>query len=122
MASVWHPVKGMIAKELGNNCYLIQFFHQMDLDRIMKHGPWTFSNNPILLRELQPNENPRSVEVTRLEMWVQLHNLTSDFFSKRVGHDFGDYISEYLESDPKNYPVTLSGRCGRKDKQEDEDC
>lgn len=45
MASVWHPVKRMIAKELGNNCYLIQFFHQMDLDRIMKHGPWTFSNN-----------------------------------------------------------------------------
>ncbi|KAL2544614.1 Uncharacterized protein Fot_13847 [Forsythia ovata] len=41
----WHPFggrkKGYASKILGLGIYIFQFFHQLDMDRILHNGPWT---------------------------------------------------------------------------------
>ncbi|KAJ8754033.1 hypothetical protein K2173_001931 [Erythroxylum novogranatense] len=81
IASIWRRVKGMMIKDLGNNNYQQQI---------------------LLLRRLQPMENPRQVELVRLELWVQIHNIPSGFMSEKLAVDAGNYIGEYLESDSRN--------------------
>ncbi|KAM7471631.1 hypothetical protein LguiA_009814 [Lonicera macranthoides] len=39
MLSVWNPVMDIWMKELGPNLFLIQFSHEMDLERVIKDGP-----------------------------------------------------------------------------------
>ncbi|KAJ9170089.1 hypothetical protein P3X46_018223 [Hevea brasiliensis] len=89
MASVWRPVKG-----------LFQFFHELNAKRVFKGGPWNYQQQPILLHELQPNEKPREVELTRLDLWVQVHDVPNGFMSECVTKDVGTYIGIFLESDP----------------------
>lgn len=103
MACIWKPGKGMMVKELGNNCYLFQFFHELDVEKVIDGGPWNYQQIPIILHELQPNENPRRVELTKLLVWVQIHNVPSGYQSEQVVKDVGNFLGEYVASDPRNY-------------------
>ncbi|KAJ9141031.1 hypothetical protein P3X46_031615 [Hevea brasiliensis] len=103
MASVWRPMKGILIKELGNNVYLFQFFHELDVERVLKGGPWNYQQQPILLHELQPNEKPREVELTRLDLWVQVHDVPNGFMFEHVAKDVGTYIGIFLEFDPRDF-------------------
>ncbi|KAJ9175225.1 hypothetical protein P3X46_013802 [Hevea brasiliensis] len=83
MAQVWRPVMDLITKDLGNNAFVFQFFHQIDHDRVVQGDPWNF--------------------LTKVDIWVQLHDLVSGFKSERVAKNIGNFLSEILCADPKNY-------------------
>ena len=48
LASVWRSICGMCVKELQNNQYIFQFFHERDVDRVLKNGPWSVEQNHFL--------------------------------------------------------------------------
>ncbi|KAF4382195.1 hypothetical protein F8388_008681 [Cannabis sativa] len=48
-AGLWKPGKGLFVKELGPNLYLFQFYHEIDIKRVINGSPWTF--NRLLLIE-----------------------------------------------------------------------
>ena len=39
MSSFWWPIKGICIKELNPNLFLFQFFHELDLKRVISSGP-----------------------------------------------------------------------------------
>ncbi|KAF2310576.1 hypothetical protein GH714_014728 [Hevea brasiliensis] len=83
MASVWRPMKG---------------------------GPWNYQQQPILLHELQPNEKPREVELTRLDLWVQVHDVPNGFMFEHVAKDVGTYIGIFwnlIQGIFQDYGVTI---------------
>ncbi|KAH0773706.1 hypothetical protein KY290_010843 [Solanum tuberosum] len=43
--------------------------------RPREDGPWNFMQNPVLLRPLNPDQNPQQVELTSFDIWVQIHDL-----------------------------------------------
>ncbi|GAU38215.1 hypothetical protein TSUD_226360 [Trifolium subterraneum] len=43
-SDVWRPVKGMTVKEATQGLYLFKFFHPLDVEEVLKGGPWTFDN------------------------------------------------------------------------------
>lgn len=49
MASVWKPNKGVFVKEIGEHRYLFQFFHRIDVKRVLDGAPWFFGVNPLVL-------------------------------------------------------------------------
>ena len=51
MASLWKPVKGMCIKSLQPNLFLFQFFHERDLQRVIKGGPWSFNRHMLLMKK-----------------------------------------------------------------------
>ncbi|XP_062094341.1 uncharacterized protein LOC133800401 [Humulus lupulus] len=103
LASLWRPVKGMYVKQLETNKFLFQFFHEIDINRVMEGTPWTFNRTPVILERLKLGENPRVVPLNTMEIWVQVYNLKVGFMSDRVLKACGDFIGMFILSCPKNY-------------------
>ncbi|XP_012080009.1 uncharacterized protein LOC105640334 [Jatropha curcas] len=103
IASVWRPIKRMITKDLGNNAFVFQFIHPMDLERVVKCGLWNFSQNLLLLKHLPIDVDTKQVEITKIDFWFQIHNMLIGYKSKRLGKEVGNCIGTFIEADSKNF-------------------
>uniref|UniRef100_A0A803NMT2 DUF4283 domain-containing protein n=1 Tax=Cannabis sativa TaxID=3483 RepID=A0A803NMT2_CANSA len=103
MASLWRPGRGLYVKELKPNLYLFQFYHEIDVGRVIKGSPWTFDRIQLGFQRLRRGEKPRSVILKKLDFWVQLHGMSKEFMSQRVVKDIGNYIGVFVESDHNNF-------------------
>ncbi|XP_062104125.1 uncharacterized protein LOC133815285 [Humulus lupulus] len=103
MASLWRPGRGVYVKELEQNRYLFQFYHEVDISRVMEGSPWTFDRVPLVFERLKVGENPRAMVLNRLHFWVQLHGMTPGFMSERMVRDIGNRIGDFVESDLNNF-------------------
>lgn len=90
-------------KELENNRYIFQFYHEVDIKKVINGSPWTFGRFPLLFERLKPGDNPRTLFINKLDLWVQLHGMNPGYMSQRVVKDVGNYIGEYIESDNNNF-------------------
>lgn len=59
MGATWRPVKNMLLKNLGNSVFLFQFMYSMNLERILKGGPYNFNNSLLVMSRVPENQNPR---------------------------------------------------------------
>uniref|UniRef100_A0A803PEK6 Reverse transcriptase domain-containing protein n=1 Tax=Cannabis sativa TaxID=3483 RepID=A0A803PEK6_CANSA len=103
MASLWRPGRGLYVKELEPNLYLFQFYHEVDIGRVIEGSPWTFDRIQLVFKRLRSGENPRSVVLNSLDFWVQLHGMSTEFMSQRVVRDIANYIGSFVEADPNNF-------------------
>lgn len=90
-------------KDLGNNCFVIQFYHERDFTRIMSDGPWNYNQSMILMQPLEPNQNPRQMRLTTMELWVQIHDIVSGLRLELVAQDIEIFLREFVRDDSKNY-------------------
>lgn len=103
IAALWRPGKGMFVKELDINRYLFQFFHEVDIQRAIEGSPWTFNKIPLVIERLKYGENPRTLALNTMEIWVQVYDLKVGFMSEKVLKAIGNYIGKYSSSCPKNF-------------------
>lgn len=85
LAGIWKPRKGVSIRDIGNRRILIQFFHILDLKRVVDGGPWNIANHPLLLHRLQVGEVPDQIPLNKIAFWVQVHKLPYGTFSESVG-------------------------------------
>ena len=45
LAALWRSVKGMSIKDLTPSVFLFLIYHEMDLERVVRGGPWTFDRD-----------------------------------------------------------------------------
>ncbi|MCH93853.1 DUF4283 domain protein, partial [Trifolium medium] len=102
MGDIWQPGKGMDIEEAYPGLFIFKFFHQLDVQHILKQGPWSFDNHTLVLNTLSDEEDPREVPLFNVPFWIQVHNLPAGFMSQKTGKNIGDYIGEFLEYDEKN--------------------
>ena len=57
LASIWRPIKEVCIKDLSSMLYLFQFFHEMDMDRVLKSGPCTFNQHLLNTSCVQIGDN-----------------------------------------------------------------
>lgn len=62
MASLWQPGRGVHVKELDPNLYIFQFYHEVDLERMVEGSSWTFNGVPLILERMTLGGNPRFVD------------------------------------------------------------
>lgn len=48
MADLWHPIGGICILDLGEKRYLFQFFHDVDMQRVLAGTPWFFNNHLLI--------------------------------------------------------------------------
>ncbi|MBA0784670.1 hypothetical protein Gotri_025917, partial [Gossypium trilobum] len=99
MANLWHPVRGIQITDLGEKRYLFQFFHLMDLERVIKCSPWTFNNHLLILHKLRRGENPLQIPLIYSPLWVQVHDVPISFVSENLATQLGNFIGEFMEYD-----------------------
>lgn len=59
--------KGMYVKELEINLLLFQFFHKVDIQRVMEGSRRTFNKVPLIIDRLKPGDNSRALALKKLE-------------------------------------------------------
>lgn len=94
---------GMYVKELGNNRFLFQMAHEIDISRVIDGSPWSFNRAPLIFKRLTPGENPMESKLNHMDIWVQIHELQNGFRSERVVKDIGNYVGAFIKSDPNNF-------------------
>lgn len=103
MASLWKPGRGVYVKELEPNRYIFQFYHEVDIKRVIDGSPWTFGRYQLVIHRLKEGDDPRAVSLNKLDIWVQLHGISPGFMSQRVVKDIRNYIGAFVESDGNNF-------------------
>ncbi|MCH83494.1 hypothetical protein A2U01_0004317 [Trifolium medium] len=51
MGEIWQPGRGMAIEEAYPGIFVFKFFHQLDVQRILKQGPWSFDNHTLILND-----------------------------------------------------------------------
>lgn len=82
MAALWKPGKGVYIKELDAKMYLFQFYHELDVRRVIEGSPWSFNRRALVISRMEENVNPRCVRLNSLDLWVQIYDLRSGFMSQ----------------------------------------
>ncbi|KAM6584443.1 hypothetical protein CsatB_011445 [Cannabis sativa] len=103
LAGLWKPGKGLFVKELGPNLFLFQFYHEIDIKRVINGSPWTFNRLPLIFGIVPRGGDPKAVKLNQLDMWVQIHGLSTGFMTEKIVVTAANYIGSFVESDPKNY-------------------
>ncbi|KAH9779367.1 reverse transcriptase domain-containing protein [Citrus sinensis] len=102
MAALWRPGKGVCIKGLSHTLFLFQFFHEIDVRRILDSGSWTFDQHILLVHRLGADEQPQNIPLFDTTFWVQVYNLPLGFQSESILQRIGNYIGSFLESDENN--------------------
>ncbi|PPS02015.1 hypothetical protein GOBAR_AA18636 [Gossypium barbadense] len=91
MADLWHPIGGICISYLGEKWYLFQFFHDVDVQRMLSSTPWFFNNHLIILQKAQRGEDPSAILLNFIEFWVQIHYLPLGLITETMAMQFGDF-------------------------------
>lgn len=103
LSSIWRPVKGVFMEETHvPNIFLFKFFHDLDMQRVLDDGPWTFNQQVLLFKRLEKEEQLHMMKLTDLFMWVQVYDLPMRFNSECVHKSIGNYVGKFIATDPKN--------------------
>ncbi|KAM6575647.1 hypothetical protein CsatA_023974 [Cannabis sativa] len=103
LASLWQPGMGMFVKQLDTNRFLFQFYHEVDIQRVINGSPWTYDRMQLIIERLNVGGDPKSLPLNTLDIWVQLHNVEPGFMTETTLQKVGNTMGKYLESDPKNF-------------------
>ncbi|WJX72347.1 hypothetical protein P8452_56235 [Trifolium repens] len=102
LADVWRPVKGMKVKEASPGLYLFKFFHPLDVDGVLKGGPWTFDNFTLIIERLKIWVALHDIPLFHVNFWVQIHDVPIGMMIEKVGKGLAHYIGEFVEYDKNN--------------------
>lgn len=100
MAALSRPGKGVYIKDIDINLYLFQFYHTLNLKRVIDGSPWSFNQKALVIARLKEGYIPRSVQLNRLDLCVQIHELRTCFMSNQ---EVGNYVGTFVKSCPSNF-------------------
>lgn len=90
-------------KELDTNLYMFQFYHELDVKCVMEGCPWSFNRRALVMARLKEGDNPRSVVLNSMELWVQVHDLKVGFMTAKILQGIRNYIGQFIASCPNNF-------------------
>ncbi|XP_074327914.1 uncharacterized protein LOC141665829 [Apium graveolens] len=102
IASLWRPKEGMEIHDLGNHRYSFMFFHKLDLQKVIEGGPWTFGQCLLVYHILEDNENPHTVPLKNMDIWMQVYDIPKGMISEKLLQSIGDFVGKFVKSDPSN--------------------
>lgn len=84
LSSVWRPLRGVSVIEVRPNLFKFQFFHPKEAQQVIDDGPWSFENNMLACRQLEPGEHAINVDLNTIEIWVLIFDLSNGYTSLTV--------------------------------------
>lgn len=103
LAALWRPGKGVYIRELDVNLFLFQFYHEIDINRVIEGSPWTFNRKVLIISRMKEGVNPRCVPLNTVDLWVQIHDLQPGFMSEKIISEVGNQVGKFIRSCPSNF-------------------
>lgn len=82
MATLWRPKEGIEFHDIGGMRNSFVFFHKMDMQNAVEGGPWSFEHATLILHQLGDGEDPNTVHLQDVEMWVQVYDIPRGLLSE----------------------------------------
>ncbi|XP_074326996.1 uncharacterized protein At4g02000-like [Apium graveolens] len=106
VTSLWRPKEGVEIHDIGGYRYSVVFYHIMDLQKFLDGRPWSFEQNMLVYHQMQDTEDAHQVVLNDVDIWVQVHDIPKGFISETVLKTIGDFVGQYVKSDPVNFDCT----------------
>lgn len=103
MAVLWRPKEGMEVHDLGGMRYSFVFYHKMDLQKVIDGGSWSFEQAMLVVHQLGGMEDPLTVKIQEVDIWVQVYDIPRGFLSENVIRSVGSSIGKYIKSDSTTF-------------------
>ncbi|KAJ8749528.1 hypothetical protein K2173_025723 [Erythroxylum novogranatense] len=87
LADLWHPLAGISISDLGAKRILFRFYVAVDMDRVLDGTPWLFNRHLLLLRRIQPGDDPLHIPLIFIEVWVVVRKLRPGYMTELVRID-----------------------------------
>ena len=108
MASLWRPGRGVCIKNLSPTLFLFQFFHEIDVRRVLESCPWTFDQHILIIRRLGVDEQPQNIPLFHTYLWVQVYNLPLGFQSEKILQSIGNFTAI---KNTQFFPIIIETDC-----------
>ncbi|WJX65751.1 hypothetical protein P8452_50377 [Trifolium repens] len=102
MADLWRPVKGVTIKEAKTGLFLFRFNHPLDMEEVLRNGPWTFDNHLLVMERVHIGVQIENIPLFHADFWVQVHHLPTGLMKEAVGTQLANYIGSFVEYDKNN--------------------
>ncbi|KAA3477769.1 nucleolin-like [Gossypium australe] len=99
MADIWHPLGGIYITDVGDKKYLFQFFHEVDVQRVLAGTPWFFNNHLLILQRIPDGLNPSNMPLNFADFWIQIHDLPAGLMTESMAKQLGDFYGKFKEYD-----------------------
>lgn len=103
MAGLWRPKEGMEVHDMGGLKYSFVFFHKLDVQKVIDGGPWSFEQAMLVYHQVKEGEDPLTLKLQELEIWVQIYDIPRGFLSEGILKSVGSSIGRYVQSDPATF-------------------
>lgn len=84
--------------ELEDRVMMFEFKNGDDKNQIFDMSSWSIQGHCLSLQRWERNVELTSVYFTKIQFWVQIHDLGLDKFSIESARRIGDNIGEYVET------------------------
>lgn len=100
MRVAWDLAQEVKIRPLEENLYTMQFSCLGDWERVMEEGPWNFKGKAVILAEYDGFTKPSSIELNKIDIWIQIHDLPDGFFSKVKA--LSATVGEFIYAEPRS--------------------
>ncbi|XP_042958197.1 uncharacterized protein LOC122293793 [Carya illinoinensis] len=99
MSQIWRLEGWVRFKELGDQCFLIEFQTLADKEKIFSGHPWFFDRHLLTLLEVDGIDSISELHFAYEPFWVQLHNLPLATMTEELGEQFTASIGHVIRVD-----------------------
>ena len=104
--ALWKPATRMDCVNLGNDYFLIKFYHSDDYDKVLCGGPWFIGEHFLAIKPWEPYFRASGDNLTSVAVWVRFLELPIEFYDMKVLKEIGSAIGLVLRID--SYTATGS--------------
>lgn len=79
--------------------FIVNFHSQEARDIILMAGPWFWGSTGLFITSWFPEFDARSMQITRMSVWVRLYNLLLHFWNEGVLEGIGNSLGRYIKID-----------------------
>ncbi|KAK8638784.1 hypothetical protein V6N13_137195 [Hibiscus sabdariffa] len=80
---LWGEMSTVKVSIAGSNLYVFTFVNATARDWVLENGPWHIQHKPLVFRRWEPNLQKLDFDLQKMPIWVQLHNVPLELFSRK---------------------------------------
>nr|POF10457.1 hypothetical protein CFP56_04682 [Quercus suber] len=97
--SMWKPTRNMDCIDLGFDFFLVKFELAIDVDFILKGGPWFIGQHYLAIRQWEPEFKASTATLSSVAVWIRLPELPIEFYETNALLEIGRAIGPVLRID-----------------------
>jgi hypothetical protein len=88
-----------MAKDIGDNRFVVRFTREGDWNHVKKNGPWQFDFNAILIKDFDGSVRPSDMVFDTLDIYARVADLPMDMMNRVFGELIGGWIGKFISVD-----------------------